>query len=184
MAVQPLPSTFSAVLTSIGLRLTLSTGLNPAFVKLTPPEKLDLSPPHPDGFVWYWAQNSVLDEPRFHGAGRVDTRFNVKLEVGVRTRLATDEVTVAVDWMTDSTLGHSLLLMAAINALAGWTPNDDPGANDATGNWLGTQPIKPDGASRSKLFVRGEQGQELDWGETVTPFSLAFQLQLGNPFTT
>lgn len=162
----------ATVLLAVRTHLVAFLSWDPTRVLVVPPEKLT-APPHYDSYLWLWKAQDSLDYPRFQGAGRFDRRATVRLEVGIRSRLGTDEVSEAVDWLADPTgtgLGHLQLWLRVCDAMDCFIPDD---VGDGTGNWLVTQPIVPAGGGRPRIDPR-----EIDWGESVLAYDVSFALAL------
>lgn len=163
----------ATVVLAVQARLVSWLEWDPSRVKVVDPEKLRGTSVHPDSYLWLWKAQDSPDYPRFQGAGRFDRRAKVRLEVGIRSRLGTDEVGTAEGWLADPTqtgLGHLQLWFQVSDALDCFAPTSD-GTDE--GDWLVTQPVVPLGGGKPRL-----DPHEFDWGESVLGFEVNFAMAL------
>lgn len=138
-------------------------------VLIVDPDKLTFHP-HGDQYLWLWPASESPDLPVFLGAGRYDFRETLRVEIGLRTRFGTDELTSDLFWMTDQTLGHGLARHKLWDALINFSPVD------GNGNWLALAPVVPGQGGRPRM-----DDDEFQWGESVLGFEVLYDPALTLP---
>lgn len=161
-----IPTTLDVIVLAVQQQLMAWLALPPERCVVTDPGKFTFHH-EADSYLWVWPDFEVTNLPVLFGAGRLDARITERIEVGIRSRLATDEATSAALWLTDQVLGHCLTRNAVWDALLQWTPMD------LQGNDLTVGPLVPGRGGRPKLGT-----DEREWGESIIAFDATYILKL------
>lgn len=116
-----------------------------------------------DQVAWLRPRGEV-EEPGFDdGAGRGDTRYRATIELGLRTRLAFDEATQDLEFLTNASLGHLRMERLIRNAVHGWIVEDSAGD------------LHTDHPIRVRRLEAPDRPSEQDWGETLMELELEYE---------
>lgn len=172
-AATVLPTRLDRVVLALQAQLESALGWPSERVLVVDPEKLSFDP-QADQYVCLWPETGFPEVPILEGAGRLDARHTVRLGVLARTRYAVDEPSSSLHWLTNSSLGHLVLLHNLWDALLNYQPTD---TGDSAGNWLVVAPLVPVQSSRP----RGRKPQK-EWGESTLTFQFTYLLDLNTSY--
>ncbi len=124
-----------------------------------------------DQYVVIWFASSDLS---IKGGGRCNTQEDIRLTFTLRTRLALDDATSGLIWLTDAADGHATIRHQILDCLLDHVLKDV----DPDGNWLIVRGLKPAPCPK----IRRNKKPDTSWGECTLTFSALYQLNLTTPF--
>lgn len=164
---EPIRTNLATVLLAIRDELVFRLNWPEERVLLLDPDEVELPLTQGDQFLCLWFDGESADGPIFEGAGRVDTREDVRLVVALYTRLAADERGSARAWLTGPALGHLAARHKILDALLCFQPEDEDE------NVLTFEPIHP-----APLSKPHRDKKQTGWGESRLGFALGYLLDL------
>ena len=129
-----------------------------------------------DSYLFLRVEGGTFIMGDVEGAGRINTKERILFSITCRTRLALDEANVDYLWMvaTEESRGNAILRHKVLDAMMLFQPEDEDG------NWLITEPIKPDRTLRPRKASGNNPNKE--WGESTLWFVLTYHLDLDQDY--